>query len=148
MPNIIMLPGAIITPIIFIVMLLMFEWEETEMMMMIAACIALTAIYLAAVFFAARIRTVVTYDAISIKGRLNMPIENIESILPDDSKSFRGSSIPAGTVNYVLPAFGELKGLRFKLRTGEIVFIGSKKPSEFENAVRLALKMVKKKEEE
>jgi len=136
----------VLIPILFIIPM---GLDDATRMIFIVAVVILSIAELAVFHFLIRLNVTVTYDSVKLAKRESIPVEDIESVSQDESKIFKefcareGLGIPS-----VMPvSLTNVKGLRFKLKNGKYRFIGSKMPYEFENAVKLAMRQMKKDEE-
>jgi len=150
MPLAIVVPMALVFPIIVFLMLFVLEVEVDDFARIYLICMAviLPIINLVVLTFLIRVRTIVDHESVILKARMTIPLADIESVSLDDFKRYKEFCLQNGHGLSRMPIFGCSKGLRFELKEGGFLFIGSKKPTEFENAVRMALRRVKRNEEE
>jgi len=153
-----LIPLALLIPMIatfpIVVLLILFVipmgLDETARMAFIIAAVIIPILEFAVFHFLVRLNVTVTYDSVKLVRGESIPIEDIESVSQDESKTFKefcareGLGLPS-----VIPiAFTNVKGLRFGFKNGEYRFIGSKMPYEFESAVKLAMRQAERKEEQ
>jgi len=150
-PSVMILSAAAMFPVMLLLMLfvLPLELEESERTALMCIAVIAPILYLIAFYSVFSVKTTVTYDFVTLKGRRVIPVENIESVTRDDLRGFKEfGADDDGETCCMFPYFGNPKGLRFKLKTGESGFIGSKTPSEFEDAVKSAMRRVKRNDEQ
>lgn len=110
--------------------------------------VILVVLFLAAFLFVFRIKTIVTYESLTVglfRGRV-VPIRDIDSVKTEEfsaMKDYLGWGIKIGRKGLGYITAGTNKGLRINLKTGKSFFISSKRTFEFESAVRMAIKSVR-----
>jgi hypothetical protein len=109
--------------------------------------IAITLIVVIAAFAVIRINVSVTHSALRVgifKGRL-VPMTDIESFAIEEfsaMKDYLGWGIRIGRRGLGYIAAGTNKGMKINLKTGRSFLISTKRPFEFENALKMALRSI------
>ena len=102
-------------------------------------------IVISALVFMLRIKTVVTYESLTVgtfRGR-TVPVQNISSVAAEDFSAMRdylgwGLRIGKKGIGYI--SAGTNRGLRINLGDGKSFFISSKRTFELESAVNKAIR--------
>jgi len=104
--------------------------------------------FVSVLIFIMRINVTVTYETLRVgifKGRL-VQTEDIDSVTAEEfsaMKDFLGWGFRIGPKGFGYIAAGTNKGLRIHLKTGKSFLISTKRPFEFENAMKMALKSIR-----